>query len=596
MLRDIKRISGSGAFGASCLSGAAPARVVLAGAHSGVGKTTITMGILHVLAGKMKVRAFKVGPDYIDPAFHSSITGNPCRNLDNWILSEDTVRYLFIKNSAGGDISVIEGVMGLYDGAGGSAYTGSTAGVARILNAPVILVINGRGMAASAAAMVKGYRDYDENLDLKGVIINNISSRQHYLLLKDVIERDTEVKVVGYLPRDDGIVFSSRHLGLVPRGELGELQPVLSRLEQLINDCMDIPAIISIANEAGDMPLMEKDEPCRNGEDGHPGGPVQATGRNDDACHLKHRPIKSYNKFYNKFYNKSFNKSFNKTFNKAFNKTFNKIFNKTFNKTSVQKVCLGVALDRAFNFYYQDNLDLLEELGAELVFFSPLQDKELPPALDGIMLGGGFPEVFARELQDNLSLRREIKSLINAGMPVWGECGGLMYLSEGIVDMDGNAWEMVGAVKGITRMTGRLQRFGYVEIEWLEDNILAEKGRKVRGHEFHYSVLEDTEPAKAGSGEPINSNSNSNSSSNNSDNSGNSLTPQRGNNYSLRVSKNSKPAGNQTGPEKNKTGWVCGITKENMLAAYPHIHFYADLSLARNFLNNCRQYRNREKT
>ncbi|RJX24775.1 MAG: cobyrinate a,c-diamide synthase [Dethiobacter sp.] len=453
---------------------------MLAGTHSGVGKTTISMGIMHVLTRFMHVQPYKVGPDYIDPAFHTHITGRHCRNLDGWLLEEDTLKYLFLKNGSLAEICVIEGVMGLYDGAGTGKDQGSTAHIAKILNVPVVLVLDGKGMAASAAAMVLGYQQYDPMVKIRGVIINNVKGENHYRLLKEAVERDTGVKVVGYLPANEEIRLPSRHLGLVPRGEIEELQQKLERLGDMVRATIDLQAFLRIA-----------------GEYTPPFGFSRPT------------PEK------------------------------------------IAEVRLAVAYDQAFNFYYRDNLDLLEELGAELVFFSPMEEEKLPGNIDGLLLGGGFPEVFARELEANVALRKEIGARIPEELPVYGECGGLMYLSGGIVDNQGDFFAMTGAFPGTVKMTKRLQRFGYVEVELQSGNILGKKGERVRAHEFHHSLLVD----------------------------------EGGHEYSFRVKKIRDGEVTAT--------WECGIKRMNMLASYPHLHFYANLSVPSSLVYKCREYKQR---
>ncbi|MEW5920899.1 MAG: cobyrinate a,c-diamide synthase [Bacillota bacterium] len=451
--------------------------LVIAGTHSGVGKTTLTIGIMQVLTASLSVQPFKVGPDYIDPAFHTCITGRACRNLDGWLLDENTLRWLYARSAQHGGINLVEGVMGLYDGVGTSRDQGSTAHIAKLLGLPVALVIDGSGMAASAAALVLGYLRYDPELDLCAVIINNVKGEKHYRLLKEVVERDTGVRVAGYLPAHQGIELSSRHLGLVPRREVPGLRQKLEQLGELVRATVDLPLLRKIAERS--RPFFVSRPPLPVG---------------------------------------------------------------------VGSVRLAVARDRAFNFYYEDSLELLRELGAELCFFSPLEARHLPAGCSGLYVGGGFPEVFARELAENTSLIAIIKESIAAGMPVYGECGGLMYLSGGIKTGEGDYYPMVGAFAGKTEMTDRLQRFGYVELEFKAENLLGKTGERIRAHEFHYSRLVDA-------GEE---------------------------NWCISVSKT------QNG--LFRTAWQCGIRRRNMLALYPHIHFYSNPAMAVAFLRRCHAY------
>lgn len=448
--------------------------LVIAGTHSGVGKTTISMGLMGLLSRRMPVQPFKVGPDYIDPAFHTFITGRHCRNLDGWLLDENTLRYLYAKNGCPGGIGVVEGVMGLFDGAGSRSRPGSTAHIAEVLKLPVVLVVDGRGMSASAAAMVLGYRAYDPLLKLRGVLFNNVKSKRHFSLLREAVERDTGVRVVGYMPQEESIRLPSRHLGLVPREEVEGFQQKLDRLVESMEETVEVEALLEIAREAeGPLDFVP---------------PVI-----EPVGHVK----------------------------------------------------LAVAHDRAFHFYYRDNLELLQALGAELFFFSPLEEASLPTGIDGIYIGGGFPEVFARELEAGEPLKKEIAAAAENGMPIYGECGGLMYLSEGIYTLEGGYYNMAGVFPGKVRMTGRLQRFGYVELQMEEDNLLGRRGERVRAHEFHHSRLEG------------------------------------------------RPAGQSAFQVyKRRNGnlvdeWRCGVSYRKVLASYPHIHFYSNLSVPSSLLRTC---------
>lgn len=454
-------------------------RVVIAGTQSGVGKTTISTGIMRALVLRgVNIQPYKVGPDYIDPAFHSFVTGNKSRNLDSWMLDEEILRELFIKNSHNKRIAIIEGVMGLYDGFGTQKDMGSTAHVSKILKAPVVLVIDGGGMSSSAAAMVLGYKIYDTEVDLKGVIINNVSGEKHYELVKKVIEKDTGIKCFGYLKKNLNIKLESRHLGLVPSVEVENLENKLNELAEMVEETIDIDGIIKLS---------------------------------DDATELKSKSQKNH------------------------------INKKTIN--------IGVALDKAFNFYYQDNLDLLEELGANLVYFSPLKDENLPENLHGLYIGGGFPEVFAKELEENIEIRNAIRKASIDGMPIYAECGGLMFLTNSITTLDDKKFKMVGVFDRDARMTKRLQRFGYVYVNINKSCPIAERTETVKAHEFHRSALNDTDVE----------------------------------NCAYRVD---KIRGNQL-----QNSWKCGLLKNNTLGAYAHIHFYANKGLAKNFINNCRIFK-----
>ncbi|MCX8131198.1 MAG: cobyrinate a,c-diamide synthase [Clostridia bacterium] len=458
--------------------------VVIAGTNSGSGKTTITAGIMAALVKKgLKVQPYKVGPDYIDPMFHSFVTGRHSRNLDSWMLDKDVVLHLFAKNSAGADIAVIEGVMGLYDGFGGTSTVGSTAHVAKIVKTPVILVINGEGTSMSLAATVKGFKEFDPDLNIQGIIINNIKTETHYYILKEVIEEYTGVKVVGYLSKADRFSLTSRHLGLIPSGEVKGLQEKIGALAEEVFKTIDLELLLKIAGQKEEI---------------------------HDRLHNIPGNMKPEPR---------------------------------------DKPRVAVAWDKAFNFYYKDNLELLESLGAELVYFSPVEHEELPENLDGLYIGGGYPEIWAKELEGNLAMKEEIRRVVNRGIPAYAECGGLMYMAESITDRDGNSFKMTGIIPGRSVMTTKLQRFGYVELEIKAGCVLSEKPTGVRAHEFHYS----------------------------------SIIVEGDCNSCYRVLKHRK--------NKEQLSWGCGYKVNNLLAGYPHIHFWANTGLAEGFVENCIRYR-----
>ena len=453
-------------------------RLVIAGTHSGVGKTTIATGIMALLTRKgYRVQPYKAGPDYIDPGYHSLATGRTSRNLDTWLMEEDTVRLLFRRAAAGADLAVVEGVMGLFDGSRGGEG-GSTAHLARILEAPVVLIIDARGSAASTAAMVLGYRDYDPRLRLAGVILNRLGSEHQFRWAREVIEGRTGVRVLGYLGREDSLTVPERHLGLVPTVEgkgLGELlKRVVARLEQGV----DLAGLLEIARSAPSLPWPQ--------DRLFPPGPP------------------------------------------------------------ARRVAIGIARDRAFQFYYQDSLELLQACGAELVPFSPLEDQGLPPGLDGLFLGGGFPELYAEPLQANLPMRRHVQRAVREGMPVYAECGGLIYLSRELVDFEGRRFRMAGVVPGRVVMDRRLAGLGYREAVALIPNPLMEAGQVVRGHEFHWSRLEGAGSAR---------------------------------HRALHLRREGEPP------------YHGGFATGSLLASYLHLHFCSHPCLAHNFVESCRHYR-----
>ncbi len=458
-------------------------RLVIAGTHSGCGKTSVAMGIMAVLRGRgLKVQPYKTGPDYIDPMFHTEVTGRVSRNLDSWMLPPETVGRLFSKSAADADIAVIEGVMGLYDGYGGRSIAGSTADVAKLTGAPVILVINGSAMSLSAAALVKGFLEFDPARAVKGVIINKLSGLGHYQLLKEVIEEHAGVPVLGYLRRSEEVALGGRHLGLVTSVEVADLKEKIARLAAEIQATVDLERLLRIAREG--------------------------TGAETALGLPEIKPV--------------------------------------------GKARIAVAKDRAFCFYYQDNLDLLEALGAELAWVSPIADSGLPPDIDGLYIGGGYPELWAAELEGNRPMRTDIRRRIQNGLPTYAECGGLMYLGESLADHEGKTFEMVGALPGKSRMTPGLQRFGYVNVRVTADNILARQGQEIRAHEFHYSEM----AAAAGL------------------------------RCCFEVSKRREGTVVKS--------WPCGFTTVNLLAGYPHLHFWANPAFAEGFVRSCLWFR-REK-
>ncbi len=451
-------------------------RLVIAGTESGVGKTTIATGIMAALKNRgLKAQPFKVGPDYIDPTYHTMATGLPSRNLDSWMLSHDTIIELFGRAARKADISIIEGVMGLFDGHSGLDDSGSTSEVAKILNAPTILIIDAGKMARSAAAVALGYATYEPALNLSGLIINNIGSERHFEWVKEAIEQATSIPVLGYLPKDSDIEMPERHLGLIPTVENVEAR-FIEPLQQKIEQTIDLDELLEIACSAASL-----------------------------------SELKSH------------------------------IFPSDEDSMNRVPTNIAYAWDEAFSFYYQDNLDLLEAYGARLIPFSPMHHNAIPEVVQGIYIGGGFPEMYAEALSANQAIMDSLKKAVSEGMPIYGECGGLMYLSQGITDFDGNRYAMLGLVPGWSRMTRQLARMGYVEIEAFEDTILSPKGIRLRGHEFHWSEME-SEP---------------------------------------------KPSAYRIlHPQPETEGYSNG----NVLASYVHLHFGTDSNLARNFIAACRKW------
>jgi cobyrinic acid a,c-diamide synthase len=448
---------------------------VIAGTHSGVGKTTVATGIMAVLGRKgYKVQPFKVGPDYIDPSYHSAVCGIPSRNLDTWLLERTAMVELFRRAMKNKDLAVVEGVMGLYDGFRGEGEEGSTAHVAKLLRLPVILVVDGSAAARSVGAVVLGFESFDPGLNLAGVILNGIAGEKHLEFIKPSLE-EIGVRLLGYLPKRADLALPERHLGLVPVVEEAVSREFFDRLAEQIDETVDWQTILALASTTDSSPVE---------------GPVVFPERPEPP-----------------------------------------------------KAAIAVALDKAFNFYYQDSLELLEAWGAEIVPFSPLEDLELPAGIGGLYIGGGFPELYARELFENSSMRLSVKQAAQRGLPVYAECGGLMYLGEAIEDSEGKNYPMAGVFPYRSSIKESKLTLGYRRVSALDDNPLMGKGESVRGHEFHLSSLHGEVPAPAA--------------------------------YDVLDQ-----------PGRNE-----GFRRKNTLASYIHLHFGSKKGLAPSFVEFCSNWR-----
>jgi cobyrinic acid a,c-diamide synthase len=396
--------------------------VIIAGERSGVGKTTVTLSLLAAMQSKHSlVQSFKVGPDYIDPMFHTQITGRACRNLDPVLTSEQYVQTCFAKHSQAAEYALIEGVMGLFDGASGHDDTASTAHVARLLNVPLILILNCASTSRSIAAIAHGYRTFDSRIEIAGVVLNRVGSDRHLELLTQALE-PLNLPILGALRRQDDITIPDRHLGLLPTGELADFQGLCDRFAHLGRTCFDWEKL---------LPLLKTSQTPSNSE--------TLTKRN----HKK------------------------------------------------DQIRIAIAQDPAFNFYYADNLDLLKDMGAELIPWSPIKDKSIPEDIHGLYFGGGFPEVFARQLTENQSSRASVKAAIQGEIPTIAECGGLMYLCDRLEDFEHNLSEMVG-IFPTTAIMGKKLTLGYRQALALQDSCLVKKSDRIWGHEFHRSTLTES--------------------------------------------------------------------------------------------------------
>lgn len=474
-------------------------RIMIAAAGSGSGKTTVTCGLLQAFLNRgLSPASFKCGPDYIDPMFHSEVLGIKSRNLDLFFTGENTAKYLLCKNGEKAAPAVLEGVMGYYDGLAGTSTEASSYDLARKTETPVILVVDCKGMSVSIAALVKGFVELRQDHGIRGVILNRIPAAI-YEDIKDIIEEELKLPVLGYLPVLPDCTLESRHLGLVTAKEIGNLKEILSRLAVQMEKSVQLDRILSLAEEAPPV-SFEIPEELRQIQEhrgerfdgaGSGGQPKQTAKAGIDGQPERH-------------------------------------------------VRLGVAMDKAFCFYYQDNLDLLKELGAEIVSFSPLEDRALPEGIQGILLGGGYPELHLKQLSENKTMLESIRRAVERGVPCLAECGGFMYLHRWIEDRDGTKFELAGVVEGESFPTQKLGRFGYITLTALEDNLLGEAGAELKGHEFHYW---------------------------DSTNTGCGFHAQ-------------KPL--------RKANWDCVITRGNLWAGYPHIHFYSNIEAAVEFMRKVR--------
>jgi cobyrinic acid a,c-diamide synthase len=478
-------------------------QIIIAAPHSGSGKTTLTLGIMAALSRRgLRVAPFKVGPDFIDPGYHRLVTGSPSINLDGWICGHEFIRATFAHHAAGADIAVIEGVMGLFDGIDGVSEAGSTAEVAKLLAAPVILVVDARSQARSAAALVHGFATFDAKVNVAGVIFNNVASANHERVLREALAASCPgVALLGCVPRDPALAIPSRHLGLMTADENPLSEAFLAHLGEVVDQHLDLEAIIGLSDQ-------DEITSVHTVHDVH-------------QVHNVHQPTPATS---------------NTGADSATGAT----------DSTPARVKIAVARDAAFCFVYQDNLRLLEERGAELCYFSPLLDSALPPQVSGIYLPGGYPELFAAKLAGNGSLKAGIRAAVEAGMPVYAECGGFIYLTGGVAADDNVLHPFVGIFPVQTRMLPRRKALGYREVKLLTDSVIGVKGTIARGHEFHYSEMEE-------------------------------MPPEVERLYAV------TRKGVALGPE--------GYGYKNCLASYIHLHFGSSPDIADSFVARCKAYR-----
>jgi|TARA_B100002003_G_C14156747_1_gene557128 cobyrinic acid a,c-diamide synthase len=396
-------------------------RILISGTSSRVGKTMISVGLMRAILNRgYVVQPYKIGPDFIDTSFHFFATGRHSRNLDGFMMGKEDVLESFQRNAKNADIAIVEGAMGLYDSGSSVNEQGSSAEASKIIKAPVILIANVERIARSAAPFVLGYKLFDPMVNLQGVILNRAGSSRHASKVREAVEGLTDLRVLGVLRRNKQIVFPERHLGLVPAFEKKDIETLFNRLARIVEDSIDVDAIIEIARSA----------------------PKLRTKRSHQV----------------------------------------------FNKLKKFDVNVGIIRDKAFTFYYQDVIDALKSNCKGIKYIDSFKDEKLPD-VDALYIGGGFPEVFAQELEDNSSLRQDIKEFCESGKPVYAECGGLMYLGDKLITKDERSYEMVGFFPLDTKMMQSRQALGYAITTAIVDNPLSMKKDTLVGHEFHYSKI-----------------------------------------------------------------------------------------------------------
>lgn len=499
-------------------------RIMIAAVSSGSGKTLLTCALLQVLSdlGK-RTAAFKCGPDYIDPMFHQKIIGVPSKNLDTFFTGEDTTRYLFLEGARDKDISVIEGVMGLYDGLGGIKEEASSYHLARVTKTPIILVINAHGMGRSVIPLISGFLQFDRERLIRGVLLNGIS-KAFYETIKPEIEGQLPVSILGYFPRQKDIHLESRHLGLKLPEEVEGLKEEVKGLAAVMAATADIDMLCRIASQAEELRAKEAVIPVRT-----------------------------------------------------------------------EKVRIGIARDEAFCFYYEDNLKLLRQHNAELVFFSPLRDTRLPENIQGMVLGGGYPELYGKALSENKKMKDSINEAIRRGMPSIAECGGFLYLHEALKNIEGETFPMVGAVKGTCYYTGKLVRFGYIEItantkitantEVIANTEITANTKRIANIETFANTkrIANTEMvanAKRIATTELIANTESYLKEN---------TKIRGHEFHYYDSENN---GNSCVAQKPVTGrsWQCVHAGRNHWWGFPHLYYYSNTEYVSRFLERAKEY------
>ncbi len=451
---------------------------VIAGVTSGSGKTTLTAGIIAALRRRgLRVQPFKVGPDYIDPTYHRMAAGRPCRNIDSWMVDPTIAVEMAYYAAREADVAVVEGVMGLYDGASYDEEVGSTAHIAKLLGAPVVLVLDVGKAARSAGALALGFQQFDPTLPLAGFITNRCGSPHHAAGVKRAIECTTGLPVLGWFPKSEEVSLPSRHLGLVPLHEDPTLQAAIAKAADLVEQHLDLDQLLRTISQVTPVPT--------------------------------HRSSPSIPHLF------------------------------AAKESTMRRCRIAVARDAAFSFYYEDNLDLLRAAGAEIIEFSPIHDEQLPENINGLYLGGGFPEIYAKQLSNNKPMQQAIRAAVADKLPIYAECGGFMYLTQAIIDLEGTCHPMLGVIPGTVTMQRRRVRLGYCEVNanhWLLPDGTA------RGHEFHWSSWDGDNQASSAF---------------------------------------------EVQPRRKRAARAVGYANDSIVASYVHLHFASNPSLAENFVAAC---------
>ncbi|MDE6388079.1 MAG: cobyrinate a,c-diamide synthase [Lachnospiraceae bacterium] len=409
-------------------------RVMFAAPRSGNGKTIVTCALLQAFKNRdRQTVSFKCGPDYIDPMFHEKVIGVPAKNLDTFFTDEEQTRRIFLESLTEESFAVLEGVMGLYDGLGGIREEGSSYHLAKVTKTPVVFVVDAKGMGRSIISLLAGFLAYDKEHLIQGVLLNRIS-KGYYETIKPLIEKELSIPVVGFLPDKEEFHIDSRYLGLILPQDLKDIQEKLQAASEEFVKTVSVERIIKIAEDAEILSIATADRERRSGH----------------RSHRQRRAVLPLQR-----------------------------------KIEKDGPVIAVAKDEAFCFYYEANLSLLQENGAEIKYFSPLRDEKLPDGCHALLLGGGYPELYAERLSENVKMREAVRHAVEDGMPIVAECGGFLYLHSAMRDKEGINRDMAGVIPAECYDTGKSVRFGYVEIREKQGYFLP-KGAKIKGHEFHY--------------------------------------------------------------------------------------------------------------